>query len=110
MSGPRQVLPPAGDGIVIVIFACIFRPIRDKTLDSRCAMSSPPFRLARLVVDPGAAGTEGSYGVAPQCCPEASLEAKVPPRRTRLAELDQHVHCSVIGTCLTTHELRRLIP
>nr|WP_232450604.1 hypothetical protein [Burkholderia ubonensis] len=31
-------------------------------------------------------------------------------RRARLAELDPHFHCSVIGTCLTTAELRKLVP
>ena len=31
-------------------------------------------------------------------------------RRARLFELNSHFHCSVIGTCLTTTELRRLIP
>lgn len=30
-------------------------------------------------------------------------------RRTRLAELDQYIHCSVIGTCLSTAELRKLV-
>lgn len=29
--------------------------------------------------------------------------------RARLTELDQHLHCSVIGTCLTTGELRKLM-
>src|SRR5262245_23106842 len=73
-------------------------------------MSSPPFRLARLVVDPAATAREGSYGsVAPQFCPEDSFGPRA-ARRTRLAELHQHVHCSVIGTCLSAHELRRLIP
>lgn len=29
---------------------------------------------------------------------------------TRLAELDSHLHCSVIGTCMTTSELRKPVP
>ncbi len=30
-----------------------------------------------------------------------------PPQRARLADLDSHLHCSVIGTCLSTTELRK---
>lgn len=45
------------------------------------------------------------------CAPAASLPAPLAPaKRSRLADLDANVHCSVIGTCLTTAELRRLIP
>jgi phosphoglycolate phosphatase-like HAD superfamily hydrolase len=31
-------------------------------------------------------------------------------KRSRLADLDPNVHCSIVGTCLSTAELRRLIP
>jgi hypothetical protein len=30
-------------------------------------------------------------------------------QRTRLAQLDAHLHCSIIGTCLSTADLRRLM-
>jgi hypothetical protein len=36
--------------------------------------------------------------------------AAPPARRSKLAELDPNIHCSIVGTCLTTAELRRLIP
>ncbi|BAO92453.1 DUF2325 domain-containing protein [Caballeronia cordobensis] len=63
-------------------------------------MQSPPFQLART-----------SAHVRPDACcqpTEASLRAS--HRRSRLAELDPHLHCSIIGTCLSTGELRKLVP
>jgi Uncharacterized protein conserved in bacteria (DUF2325) len=33
----------------------------------------------------------------------------LPRRRARIWELDSHLHCSIIGTCLTAGELRRLL-
>ncbi|MES2262488.1 MAG: DUF2325 domain-containing protein [Pseudomonadota bacterium] len=46
------------------------------------------------------------------CCTPvpAKLSAALPVRRVRLAELDANLHCSIIGTCLTTGELRKLVP
>jgi hypothetical protein len=46
------------------------------------------------------------------CAPDTPLKLPVAPvlRRTRLAELDSNIHCSIIGTCLTTGELRKLVP
>lgn len=38
--------------------------------------------------------------------PEGPLSS---PRRTRLWELSRYLHCSVIGTCLTTSELRHTL-
>ena len=32
------------------------------------------------------------------------------PQRARLAELDPQVHCSLLGTCLSSADLRRLVP
>ncbi|MGU7774454.1 DUF2325 domain-containing protein [Burkholderia sp. MR1-5-21] len=75
-------------------------------------MQTPPFRLSRL-----ASGSSDSKLFRPlqdRCCEPPSAPAPVERsaalRRTRLAELDTHVHCSVIGTCLTTAELRKLVP
>jgi hypothetical protein len=47
------------------------------------------------------------------CCTpaaEAPASALEPARRSRLADLDPNVHCSIVGTCLTTAELRRVVP
>lgn len=33
-----------------------------------------------------------------------------PRRRARLGDLNAHLHCSIIGTCLSTLELRKLVP
>jgi uncharacterized membrane-anchored protein YhcB (DUF1043 family) len=48
------------------------------------------------------------------CCavakPIPAPAATAPARRARLAELDSNLHCSIIGTCLTTAELRKLVP
>ncbi|MCA8094943.1 DUF2325 domain-containing protein [Burkholderia anthina] len=74
-------------------------------------MHAPPFRLART------AGLPSSGGVSPNdagridacCAPSRAQQAEL-KRRTRLSELDSNLHCSIIGTCLSTHELRKLVP
>jgi hypothetical protein len=75
-------------------------------------MHTPPFRLAqptRLKLSGDELASTGLRTPDPCCAP---AEAPLPPtnRRARLAELDGHLHCSIIGTCLSTHELRRLVP
>lgn len=70
-------------------------------------MHAPPFRLAR------ANGIETALGNQPAplaCCAPAAPQARPARRRARLAELDSHLHCSIIGTCMTTGELRKLVP
>ena len=49
---------------------------------------------------------------ADACCAPAHVPdlPAARPRRGTLADLDRHLHCSIIGTCLTTGELRRLVP
>ncbi|NKJ49989.1 peptidase [Burkholderia sp. SG-MS1] len=74
-------------------------------------MHTPPFRLAqpsRLKLSDELAGT-GIRAVDP-CCKPANVSPSNTKRRARLAELDGHLHCSIIGTCLSTHELRKLVP
>ena len=46
------------------------------------------------------------------CCapPVRPPLPQAPVRRTKLADLDANIHCSIIGTCLATGELRKLIP
>lgn len=49
------------------------------------------------------------------CCAPNDAHSSMPqpvpvPRRARLSELDPNIHCSIIGTCLTTGELRKLVP
>jgi hypothetical protein len=48
--------------------------------------------------------------LADRCCSPSFEALNAKPKRSRLGELDAHLHCSVIGTCLSTVELRRLIP
>ncbi|MDQ2818924.1 MAG: DUF2325 domain-containing protein [Pseudomonadota bacterium] len=50
------------------------------------------------------------------CCAAGTTAAKptvrmvaAPARRSRLTDLDANIHCSIIGTCLSTNELRKLI-
>ena len=54
------------------------------------------------------AGTRA--GTADACCTPTDAELRSPHRRARLSDLDSHLHCSVIGTCLSTNELRKLVP
>ncbi|EHP38509.1 hypothetical protein OR16_36620 [Cupriavidus basilensis OR16] len=71
-------------------------------------MHTPPFRLARANGIGAALGHK--QPPAAGCCTPAEPQGRAVRRRTRLAELDSHLHCSVIGTCMTTGELRRLVP
>lgn len=77
-------------------------------------MDAPPFRLAR-----SPSGKQDSTRLHPLrdlCCDApsalsaASKRPVAPRRRATLAELDVNIHCSVIGTCLSTSGLRKLVP
>ena len=80
--------------------------------------SVPPFRLARTPSgeSTSAAGAYGAAysatpaGAADACCTPTEAQLRSPHRRARLSDLDSHLHCSVIGTCLSTNELRKLVP
>ncbi|WP_321795526.1 DUF2325 domain-containing protein [Caballeronia sp. J97] len=63
-------------------------------------MQTPPFQLART----------STLGARDACCQPTEADLRSSRRRARLAELDSHLHCSVIGTCLSTGELRKLVP
>ncbi|MBJ2154383.1 DUF2325 domain-containing protein [Variovorax sp. IB41] len=72
-------------------------------------MLNPPFRrLASANAAPATPDGPALQHVA-GCCepPEGGDEA--PSGRVRLSDLDTNFYCSVIGTCLTTAELRKLI-
>jgi hypothetical protein len=75
-------------------------------------MHAPPFRLARTpgTATPDEAPHLRAFAPAADCCGPSQDELDRSRRRTRLAELDAHLHCSIIGTCLSTHELRKLVP
>lgn len=87
-------------------------------------MTPPPFQPSRVLAAlAGPASPEAdaaAAGFAPRLRPvtDACCEPPVPPpagastagRRRRLGDLDPHLHCSLIGTCLGTAELRRLVP
>ncbi|KVZ37851.1 hypothetical protein [Burkholderia ubonensis] len=72
-------------------------------------MEMPPFRLSRLAPgQPGAKQLHPPHPSEDRCCGPTPVTRATATRRARLAELDPHFHCSVIGTCLTTAELRKL--
>jgi Uncharacterized protein conserved in bacteria (DUF2325) len=73
----------------------------------------PPFRLARSPATPEAETGSGTYmKPSPDACCAAPSDAQLRSlkRRAKLSELDSHLHCSIIGTCLSTSELRKLVP
>jgi Uncharacterized protein conserved in bacteria (DUF2325) len=73
----------------------------------------PPFRLARSPATPEAETGLGTYmKPSPDACCAAPSDAQLRSlkRRAKLSELDSHLHCSIIGTCLSTSELRKLVP
>lgn len=72
-------------------------------------MHTPPFRLAQTT-GAGRTGNDATHRTADACCGPSPVQIARGRRRSKLAELDHHLHCSVIGTCLTTHELRKLVP
>jgi len=75
-------------------------------------MHTPPFRLAkppRLKLSGDELAGTGLRAAAP-CCTPAKMSFSNAKRRARLAELDGQLHCSIVGTCLSTHELRKLVP
>jgi hypothetical protein len=70
-------------------------------------MLKPPFKLATSASSARASAvTHAEVG----CCAvhEASATA-APNTRAKLTDLDPHLHCSIIGTCLSTAELRKLM-
>jgi Uncharacterized protein conserved in bacteria (DUF2325) len=87
-------------------------------------MLTPPFKLATSttavnasVADPDA---RASTNRCSDCEPDISggdgvqrqtskNHSHLGHARTRLSELDPHLHCSIIGTCLSTSELRKLL-
>ncbi len=69
-------------------------------------MQRPPFALARTSVQ----GAARSVDTADCCTPTPAPAPRASfSRRTGLADLDPHFHCSIIGTCLTTGELRKIV-
>ncbi|MBR8220387.1 DUF2325 domain-containing protein [Burkholderia ambifaria] len=74
-------------------------------------MHAPPFRLARTAGLPssGSPSPAGAGRTDACCAPPRAWQSEL-KRRARLSELDSNLHCSIIGTCLTTHELRKLVP
>src|SRR5882757_11427976 len=41
--------------------------------------------------------------------PDPESLASRGPRRTKIWELSSHLHCSIVGTCLSTAELRQIL-
>jgi hypothetical protein len=75
-------------------------------------MHTPPFPLAqpsRLKLSGDELASTG-IRVIDACCSPVNASLPNLKRRARLSELDHHLHCSIIGTCLSTHELRKLVP
>lgn len=74
-------------------------------------MHAPPFRLARMAGLPSSGGpSPAGTGRTDACCAPSRSQQAEPKRRARLSELDSNLHCSIVGTCLTTHALRKLVP
>ncbi|RTL44242.1 MAG: DUF2325 domain-containing protein [Burkholderiales bacterium] len=78
-------------------------------------MRTPPFRRALdLSTEDRPASTGRLLLQAAACCDDdlaPRVEAAEPgvQHRAKLHQLDPHLHCSVLGTCLTASELRKLM-
>jgi len=94
-----------------VILHGILRQSIDARLRCRPMSTLPPFRRAPAL-DAIAAAMRGLDGDDPgpvlSCHDRADADGACNARR-RLSDLDPHLHCSIIGTCLTTGELRKLM-
>jgi hypothetical protein len=61
------------------------------------------------LMDVAARDVAGSLNLTGQRGGEGETEARPSKRRTQIWELHASLHCSIIGTCLTPGELRRLL-
>ncbi len=73
-------------------------------------MHKPPFKLASAPVLRGTAlGADRPPPTAAAAEDAAGTLDALAPGRARLGQLDPHLHCSILGTCLGANELRRLM-
>ena len=72
----------------------------------------PPFKFSTSALAAAASALGARLPPSPECCetadPPASDETPA-STRVRLLDLNPQLHCSVIGTCLGTPELRKLM-
>ena len=72
-------------------------------------------RLAPLILRPGSGANAFSRNTAFTAAigtllkPPPVAPAPGVPRRTKIWDLSGHIHCSIIGTCLSTGELRQIL-
>ncbi|MCA0244095.1 MAG: DUF2325 domain-containing protein [Proteobacteria bacterium] len=98
MAGLGRAAPPASMGLAI------YSPEHIEGVQS---MEHPPFRPALL---PAAATWVGETVIPFNDEPAAvAPAAEASAARLRLRDMDAHLHCSIIGTCLSTAELRKLM-
>ena len=69
----------------------------------------PPFKLASSAVAATGPIVSDLLRNDRSCVPDESAADVLPHGRTRLGDLNQHIHCSVLGTCLSTADLRKLM-
>ncbi|QSI31150.1 DUF2325 domain-containing protein [Variovorax sp. RKNM96] len=72
-------------------------------------MQNPPFRRLASANTAPATLDGPALQHAASCCEPPEGDDETPNGRIRLLDLDTNFYCSVIGTCLTTAELRKLI-
>jgi hypothetical protein len=72
-------------------------------------MLQPPFRRLASAHNAAAAIDGPALRHTASCCEPPDGGDEAPSGRIRLSDLDTNFYCSVIGTCLTTGELRKLI-
>src|SRR5215831_20445950 len=75
---------------------------------SRSVLQAAPAELPRARPKLFRKGDSDAVDAAPDDGELADLCAET-ARRTRIWEFDGSLHCSIIGTCLTTAELRHLL-
>jgi hypothetical protein len=66
--------------------------------------ASPPIVIARVQ---GASTPARAFDF--RTIPPALIKREAAPRRTKIWEFGANLHCSIIGTCLSTAELRQIL-
>ena len=83
---------------------------RQERLASRAVAVMPQLSAAfdRPLVSPRLASTVGRGPLLPARDVTRELLARPPRQRSKLCEFGSNLHCSIIGTCLSTAELRQV--
>ena len=62
-----------------------------------------------IAITNSASASALSMGIDIRAIPPTLIRREATPRRTKIWDFSTHLHCSIIGTCLSTGELRQVL-